>query len=134
AQDSDSVARKIRPNQITNTEKENDITYWKEATKTQSKLQCHLALKRKCSTATYLNTVKDTQLRKTLTMYRLSEHRLVIETDRPGCPERRGCAHNAVWGPWRQRYTSLRNAPNMKPLQKGSFDRFNLVIPNFQTM
>src|SRR4029434_9203507 len=82
------------------------------------KLQCYLALKREYSTATYLNTVKDTKLSKTLTMYRVSEHHLAIERGRPGYPERRGCAHNAVWGPWRQRYTSSRNAPTTKPLEK----------------
>ena len=74
------IVRKIGPNQIINTEKEEYITYWKEVTKTQ--LQCYLALKHEYTTATYLSTVKDPKLRKTLTMYRLSEHNLAIEKGR----------------------------------------------------
>ena len=137
AQDNDSVARKIRPNQITNTEKENYITYWKEATKTQSKLQCYLTLKREYSTATYLNTVKDTKLRKTLTMYRLSEHHLAIERGR----------HRQTWLPREERLCSqcslgavetevhfLTECHKYETIRKGSFDRFNLVIPGFQTL
>src|SRR4029434_8127466 len=93
------------------------------ATKTQSKLQCYLALKREYSTATYLNTVKDTKL--------------AIERGR----------HRQTWLPREERLCSqcslgavetevhfLTECHKYETIRKGSFDRFNLVIPGFQTL
>ena len=59
-------------------QKDNYLTDWKELTKTLSKLECYLALNREYTVAEYLTTVTDPNLRKALTMYRLSEHSLAI--------------------------------------------------------
>jgi hypothetical protein len=55
-------------------QKDNYLTHWKELTKKHSKLECYLALHRE-----YTVAVTDPNLRKALTMYRLSEHSLAIE-------------------------------------------------------
>ena len=78
-------------------QQENYITYWKNTTKTQSKLECYLALNREYTVAEYLSTVTDPKLRKTLTMYRLSDHHLAIETGR----------HKQSWLPREDRLCSL---------------------------
>lgn len=80
AQDIQTVITNIRHN--TATEKLNYISYRKQITKTQHKLQCDSALNHEYSVSLYLSTVKDDKLRKMLMMYRLSEHRLDIETGR----------------------------------------------------
>ena len=72
----------IQPNQIIAKEKDNYINYWTSTTKTQSKLQCYLALNRQYSMADYLSSVTDLRLRKTLTMYKLSDHSLALESGR----------------------------------------------------
>ncbi len=81
-QDTEILIHKIRPNQIIKTQKENYLTYWKETTEKQSKLECYLALNRDYTTAEYLSTVKDCKLRRQMTRYRLSNHTLTIETGR----------------------------------------------------
>ena len=68
----------IRPNQMRK-QKDNYLTHWKELTEKQSKQECYLALNRKYTVAEYLT---DPNLRKALTMYRLSEHNLAIEKGR----------------------------------------------------
>ena len=87
----------IWPNQIITKQKENYITYWKNITKTQSKLESYLALNRQYTVADYLTTVTDPKLRKTLTRYRLSDHSLAIETGR----------HRQTWLPREDRLCSL---------------------------
>ncbi len=72
----------IRPTQIINTEKHKYITNWTNTIKNQHKLECYSALNREYTMASYLSTVSDVRLRKTLTMYRLSEHSLAVETGR----------------------------------------------------
>ena len=73
------------------------LTHWKELTKNLSKLECYLTLNRKYTVAEYLTTVTDPNLRKALTMYRLSEHSLAIEKGRRRqtwlSREDRLCAH-----------------------------------------
>merc|ERR1712082_102586 len=71
-----------RPNQATIKLKENYITYWKNAIKKQSKLECYTALNREYTMADYLTTITDSKLRKTMTKYRISDHSLAIETGR----------------------------------------------------
>ncbi len=60
-------------------------------------MQCYLSLKREYSMAEYLFTVSDKKLRSTLTRYRLSGHKLMIETGRHRQtwlpPEQRLCLH-----------------------------------------
>ena len=93
----------IRPNMIIRKQKESYMTYWKETTQNQSKMECYLTLKREYTLAEYLSTVNDPKLRKILTRYRLSEHSLAIEKGRhrktPLQREDRLCTHctqNAV--------------------------------------
>ncbi len=71
-----------RPNQIIKTQKEKYLKHWRDATALQSKLECYLALNREYELAGYLSTVSDPKLRKVLSMYRLSQHNLSIETGR----------------------------------------------------
>ena len=96
-QDSDIIPQQIRPNQIMNQQKQKYENYWIETTKTQSKLNCYLALKRQYTVAEYLSMVTDNKVRKTLTMYRLSEHSLAMEKGRHGQTwlpiEDRLCSH-----------------------------------------
>ena len=65
--------------------------------KKQSKLECYLALNRDYTVAEYLTTVTDPNLKKALTMYRLSENSLAIENGRRRqtwlSREDRLCAH-----------------------------------------
>ncbi len=70
----------IRPTHIINTEKHKYITHWTNSIKNQHKLECYSALNREYTMASYLSAVTGVKLRKTLTMYRLSEHSLAVET------------------------------------------------------
>ena len=60
-------------------------------------VECYLALNREYTVAEYLPTVTDPKLRKSLTMYRLSEHSLAIENGHRRqtwlSREERLCAH-----------------------------------------
>ena len=84
----------IWPNQIITKQKENYISHWKDITKTQSKLECYLALNREYTLADYLTMINDQKLRKSLTMYRLSDHSLAIEKGR----------HRHSWLPREERF------------------------------
>ena len=72
----------FRLNNSIREQKETYLTHWKKSTENQSKLECYLALNREYTVAGYLNTVTDPKLRRCLTRYRLSDHRLAIETGR----------------------------------------------------
>ncbi len=93
----DALNHNIRTNQITEQIKQSYITHWQTQTQQQSKMQCYLSLKREYSMAEYLFTVSDKKLRSTLTRYRLSGHKLMIETGRHRQtwlpPEQRLCSH-----------------------------------------
>ncbi len=93
----DALTHNIRTNQITAQIKQSYITHWQTQTQQQSKMQCYLSLKREYSMAEYLYTVSDKKLRSTLTRYRLSGHKLMIETGRHRqtwlLPEQRLCSH-----------------------------------------
>ncbi len=82
----------IRPNHITQLQKHNYITYWKDATTIQKKMELYLHLKRDYKPAEYLSCIKDHKLRKTLTKYRLSDHCLAIERGRHRPQEQRLCS------------------------------------------
>ena len=87
----------IWTNQIIAKEKENYINYWTSTTKTHSKHQCYLALNRQYRLAEYLTTVTDGKLRKTLSMYRISDHSRALETGR----------HRQTWLPREDRLCRL---------------------------
>ncbi len=50
-QDTETSIHKIHPNQIIKAQQEKYLTYWKETTEKQSKLECYLALNRDYTTA-----------------------------------------------------------------------------------
>ncbi|XP_051280203.1 uncharacterized protein LOC127376873 [Dicentrarchus labrax] len=87
----------IRVKQIIAQCKESYLDHWEETTKIQSRLECYLALKRDCELAEYLFTVRDRKQRQILTNYRLSDHKLAIETGRHKTSwqpkENRKCGH-----------------------------------------
>jgi hypothetical protein len=72
----------VWPKQIISQQKENDITYWENITKSQSEIKCYLALNRQYMEADYLTPVTDRKQRKKLTMYRHGERSLAIERRR----------------------------------------------------
>ena len=59
--------------------KETYVEHWKEETKSQSRLECYLALKRDYESAEYLSTVRDRKQRKVQTNNKLSDHKLATE-------------------------------------------------------
>ncbi len=87
----------IKINQIIKQSKNTYLEHWDQETQTQSKLQFYRTLKSHYELEDYLQSVRDTKQRRILTKYRLSEHRLAIETGRhrkswlPG--EQRVCVH-----------------------------------------
>ncbi len=125
----------IRPTHIINTEKHKYITHWTNTTKNQHKLECYSALNREYTTASYLSAVTDVKLRKTLTMYRLSEHSLAVETGRRRqtwlSREDRLCSHAGSDGdgaalPHRvPKYTDIRD--QYYPKINHIFPQFNFV-------
>ena len=78
-QSSYTFTQKTRPNQIITKEKEKYKTNWNDITCSQHQLETYLTLNRQYTVAEYLTTVTDINQRKTLTMYRLSDHSLAIE-------------------------------------------------------
>ncbi len=56
----------ITPNRIIKQQNEKYINYWKKTIKTQSKLQCYLALKREFTLANYLSMMDTPKLRNLL--------------------------------------------------------------------
>uniref|UniRef100_A0A671W6R3 ribonuclease H n=1 Tax=Sparus aurata TaxID=8175 RepID=A0A671W6R3_SPAAU len=124
----------ITPNLITKQSKQNYIAYWQTQTKTQSKMQCYLALNRPYTTAEYLSTVTDLQLKPTLTKYRLSEHSLATETGRHPA-EQRLCCHCSLNEPETElhfltkceKFKYIREfcLPKFEIVTKGSFSKLS---------
>ncbi len=83
----------IKINQIIKQSKNTFLEHWDQETKTQSKLQLYRTIKSNYELEDYLQSVRDTKQRRILTKYRLSEHRLAIETGR----------HRKSWLPREQR-------------------------------
>ncbi len=83
----------IKINQIIKQSKNTYLEHWDQETKTQSKLQLYRTIKSNYELEDYLQSVRDTKQRRILTKYRLSEHRLAIETGR----------HRKSWLPREQR-------------------------------
>ncbi len=136
-QPQDSNANSSRPNHIINKQKEKYIEYWKETTKTQSKLQSYLTLKREYTLANYLSTIKCPKLRKMLTTYRLSEHSLAIEKGR----------HRQSWLPQEERLCSqcdrgqvetevhfLTSCPKYNTLRQKYFANISQIYPEFESL
>ncbi len=125
---------KIRPNQITQLQKQNYISYWKDATKIQKKMELYLHLKRDYKPAEYLSCVKDHKLRKTLTKYRVSDHCLAIERGR----------HRQRWQPREQRQCSQKEVETEEhfllhcdyyhSIRTTYFPKFQQIKPNFTAL
>ncbi len=124
----------IRPTHIINTEKHKYITHWTNTTKNQHKLECYSALNREYTTASYLSAVTDVKLRKTLTMYRLSEHSLAVETGR--CRqtwlsrEDRLCSH-CMLGVTETELHFLTECPKYTDIRDQYYPKINLIFPQF---
>ncbi len=82
SQTSTASHQNIKINQIIKQSKNTYLEHWDQETKTQSKLQFYRTLKSNYELEDYLQSVRDTKQRRILTKYRLSEHRLAIETGR----------------------------------------------------
>ncbi len=136
-QDTEILIHKIRPNQIIKTQKENYLTYWKETTEKQSKLERYLALNRYYTTAEYLSTVKDCKLRRQMTRYRLSGHTLTIETGRyrqHWLPrESRICPH-CTHGEVETEQHFLTSCPNYEEIRKKLYPKFEILYPDFKML
>ncbi len=136
-QDTEIIIHKIWPNQIIKAQKENYLTYWKETTEKQSKLECYLALNRDYTTAEYLSTVKDCKLRRQMTRYRLSGHTLTIETGRYRqhwlpresriCPY---CTHGEV----ETEQHFLTSCPNYQDIRNTFYPKFETLYPDFKML
>lgn len=127
----------IWPNQIIQLQKQNYITYWKDATKSQKKMELYLKLKREYKPAEYLSCVKEHKLRKTLSRYRLSDHRLAVERGR----------HRQRWQPREQRLCSLCSQRELETeehflihcdhyhsIRSHYFTRFQQLEPHFMAL
>lgn len=127
----------IWPNQIITLQKQNYITYWKEATKLQKKMELYLHLKRDYKPAEYLSCVKEHRERKTLTRYRLSDHGLAVERGR----------HRQRWQPREQRLCSLCSQGEVETeehfllhcdtyhsIRADYFPKFQQIEPNFMAL
>ncbi len=133
----DALNHNIRTNQITAQIKESYITHWQTQTQQQSKMQCYLSLKREYSMAEYLFTVSDKKLRSTLTRYRLSGHKLMIETGRHRQtwlpPEQRLCSHCDL----NQMETELHfltECSKYTDIQTVYYDKIQQIHPTFTTL
>uniref|UniRef100_A0A4W5RDT1 ribonuclease H n=1 Tax=Hucho hucho TaxID=62062 RepID=A0A4W5RDT1_9TELE len=93
ADTSTASKERIPINKIMNQSKDSYLQHWKNETKSQSRLNCYLTLNREYELADYLYSVRDTKQRQILTKYRLSDHRLAIETGR----------HKKTWLPKEER-------------------------------
>ncbi len=94
SQTSTASHQNIKINQIIKQSKNTYLEHWDQETKTQSKLQFYRTLKSNYELEDYLQSIRDTKQRRILTKYRLSEHRLAIETadtERAGYPESKEC-------------------------------------------
>ena len=98
-QPQNSRSQIIRPNQIIMKEKEKYRDHWAKLTKSQNNVSCkhNVSLNRQYTVATYLTTLFDTKLRRTLTKYRPSEHNLAVEVGR----------HRQTWLPREERLCSV---------------------------
>ncbi len=126
----------IRPTQIINTEKHKYIIHWTNTIKNQHKLECYSALNREYTAAIYLSTVSDVRLRKTLTMYRLSEHSLAVETGRRRqtwlSREDRLCSQ-CMLGVTETELHFLTECTKYKDIRDHYYPKINKIFPQFNT-
>ena len=91
--------------------------------------ESYIALNRLYIVADYLSTVTEKQMRKTLTVYRLSKQSLAIETSRHRqISERTGCAHSAL-----RQLHFFQHCQNYTDLWAIFFPRIENKYNNFET-
>ncbi len=133
----DALNHNIRTNQITAQTKQSYITHWQTQTQQQSKMQCYLSLKREYSMAEYLFTVSDKKLRSTLTRYRLSGHKLMIETGRHRQtwlpPEQRLCSHCDL-NQMEKELHFLTECSKYTDIRTVYYDKIQQIHPTFTTL
>ncbi len=132
-QDSHTLST-IRPTQIINTERNKYVTHWTNTIKNQHKLECYSTLNREYTMANYLSTVTDVKLRKTLMMYRLSEHSLAVETGRRRqiwfSREERICSHCSL-GEIETELHFLTECPKYQNIRDHFYPNINHIFPQF---
>ena len=137
SQTSTASQNHIKVKQIMNQSKKNYLEHWDDQTKSQSKLECYLSLKRDYELAEYLSTVRDTRQRQILTKYRLSDHSLAVEKGRykqAWLPrEQRLCGH-CTTGEVETEMHFLLYCPKFEQIRKGYFLQFSNKIANFSSL
>ena len=127
----------IRVNQIITQCKETYLEHWEEETKSQSRLECYLALERDYKLAEYLSTVRDRKQRQILTKYRLSDHQLAIETGRHKKSwqpkENRICGHCST-GEVETEMHFLLQCETFIDIRNSYCNKFNSVIADFKDL
>ena len=96
-----------------------------------------MTLKRDYKLAEYLSTVRDRKQRQILTRYRLSDHKLAIETGRHKKSwqpkESRTCDH-CLTGEVETEMHFLLQCEAFKDTRNLYFNKFNHIIPNFKDL
>ncbi len=132
-QDSHTLST-IRPTQIINTEKHKYVTHWTNTIKNQHKLECYSALNREYTMASYLSTVTDVKIRKTLTMYRLSKHSLAVEKGRSRqiwlSREERICSHCSL-GEIKTELHFLTECTKYLNIRNHYYPKIKKILPQF---
>ena len=108
-----------------------------KAQRERGKLETYLALNRQYTVADYLSTVSDKNLRKILTMYRLSDHSLAVEKGR----------HRQTWLPREERLCChcdeeavetelhfLTQCNKYTNIREEFFPKIEMVCPEFKRM
>ncbi len=137
AQYSPASQTPIRVNKIMNQAKDNYLEHWTNQITNQSRMNSYVTLKREYELAEYLVSVRDTKQRQILTKYRLSDHRLAVETGR----------HRNTWLPTEHRICGhceteeveteehfLLHCPKYHHLRQIFFPKFTRNIQNFENM
>uniref|UniRef100_A0A3B1JC70 ribonuclease H n=1 Tax=Astyanax mexicanus TaxID=7994 RepID=A0A3B1JC70_ASTMX len=135
-QPSTALPPKLNIRQITKHSQSDYLEHWQKEIQTQNKLECYRALKTEYKLEEYLLTVRDRKQRQILTKYRLSDHRLAVETGRykqSWLPrEERLCAHCST-GEVETEMHFLLQCEKFKETRNFFINKFNYLIQNFET-
>ena len=130
----------ILNSQIKQTDKDNKLKYinqWKTEIQSIHKLECYNLLNREFELAQYLTQIKDPLKRQTLTKYRLSDHKLAIETGRHKREwlerSKRICPH-CESGEVETEIHFLTNCSKYKQIRDDFFIKFIQTIPDFLSL
>lgn len=93
-----------------------------------------MALNRDYTTAEYLSTVKDCELRRRMTRYRLSNHTLTVETGRyrqNWLPRERRICPYCTAGEVETETHFLTSCPNYEQIRNTFYPKFKILCPDF---